>query len=860
MQRNYPFLFLAVAGAIFVSNALFLHIPLDRQTASVEDASSTSTPDSTDIETGYFFVRPPDKTYGTGDGSDWDNAFSGLPATLKRGSIYYVAPGVYPSYTFDDAEDGTKVITIKKATANVGGWTGDSGQAIFSSPIAFKKGYYEWNGTTGSGKDASSYGFAIKVTGSCATRQDQVQIPLFGDSVLISNIGIFHTEIENCGSAYDQNQNSIRAINSTNVSISNNFLHNSGHMFLVIGADYWTIENNYMKDNWSSAANHGEAMSLNGHDSVVSNNVFENAATQTWGTGVISWGQSGNARWKVYNNVVIGGTVSNGVFGSKDSATPDVFLDMDIYSNTIINVTGIGYGSGIFTGTTASQQSRVFNNLWIDSVNANMNGNIAHDYNACFECANSNISSEAHGQIAEGDPLVDSLNGDFHLKQATNAGLMAEYPYNIDPDNTVRGTDGTWDIGAYEYQESSINSQDAVPLNGLCSDIVNKCTAGSFTDTIDADTNSQWSCMGLNGGTTASCSVPFVTQADSTSTLVIAISALSIFSTSAVITWSTSEPATTQVQYGLTTAYGNSTSADSTKVTSHSVTLSNITPNTLYHYRVISINEAGNAAVSDDATFVTEAAVTTSSTGEGNSSTSAGSSGKRSSSSGIFKINYNNSTENAIVSSGIDSGASLPISVASCTPAITFTRSLPLGSRGDDVKRLQIFLNTHGYAIAATGAGSSGHETTYFGEKTRQALVSFQRVNHITPAVGYFGPVTRERIAALSGTGSSQSCIPVTSYTGTTLIRSLTLGSSGADVKSLQIFLNSHGYLVSSAGAGSPGYETSYFGEKTRQALASFQKANRITPAVGYFGPVTRGRVNAIGNTGSFKSPSDAPL
>ena len=71
--------------------------------------------------------------------------------------------------------------------------------------------------------------------------------------------------------------------------------------------------------------------------------------------------------------------------------------------------------------------------------------------------------------------------------------------------------------------------------------------------------------------------------------------------------------------------------------------------------------------------------------------------------------------------------------------------------------------------------------------------------------------------------------------------RNLTIGSSGQDVKNLQMFLNDNGYPVSQAGAGSPGNEGTYFGAKTAQALAKWQSANGISPASGVFGPKTRG-------------------
>lgn len=75
-----------------------------------------------------------------------------------------------------------------------------------------------------------------------------------------------------------------------------------------------------------------------------------------------------------------------------------------------------------------------------------------------------------------------------------------------------------------------------------------------------------------------------------------------------------------------------------------------------------------------------------------------------------------------------------------------FTQSRRMGETGADIKKLQIFLNTHGFPIAASGAGSRGYETTYFGALTRRALAAFQKAQGIEPPAGYFGPLTREYI------------------------------------------------------------------------------------------------------------------
>jgi hypothetical protein len=77
-----------------------------------------------------------------------------------------------------------------------------------------------------------------------------------------------------------------------------------------------------------------------------------------------------------------------------------------------------------------------------------------------------------------------------------------------------------------------------------------------------------------------------------------------------------------------------------------------------------------------------------------------------------------------------------------------FKANLTTGSLGSEVKALQEYLNAHGYTVAVSGAGSLGNETTRFGAATRAALVKYQKAKGITPASGYFGPLTRAAINA----------------------------------------------------------------------------------------------------------------
>jgi hypothetical protein len=89
------------------------------------------------------------------------------------------------------------------------------------------------------------------------------------------------------------------------------------------------------------------------------------------------------------------------------------------------------------------------------------------------------------------------------------------------------------------------------------------------------------------------------------------------------------------------------------------------------------------------------------------------------------------------------------------------------------------------------------------------------------------------QIATLQG-GSSSSSSSCAAFT-----MDQTMGSKGAEVTALQNFLIGKGHAIA-AGA------TGYFGAQSQAALAAFQSANGITPAAGYFGPITRAKVNGM--------------
>jgi len=71
------------------------------------------------------------------------------------------------------------------------------------------------------------------------------------------------------------------------------------------------------------------------------------------------------------------------------------------------------------------------------------------------------------------------------------------------------------------------------------------------------------------------------------------------------IFWDTDEPATGNVEYGLSPQYSSHTVADDTLKRHHEVTLSGLEQGKVYHYRVISQDIRGNQSVSEDLVFNT---------------------------------------------------------------------------------------------------------------------------------------------------------------------------------------------------------------------------------------------------------------
>ena len=71
-----------------------------------------------------------------------------------------------------------------------------------------------------------------------------------------------------------------------------------------------------------------------------------------------------------------------------------------------------------------------------------------------------------------------------------------------------------------------------------------------------------------------------------------------VWPTTATVTWTTNEPTTGRLEWGLDVLYGFTPIQSAPLKTAHSVTLTGLTPDTLYHLRIVATDAAGNATTS----------------------------------------------------------------------------------------------------------------------------------------------------------------------------------------------------------------------------------------------------------------------
>jgi len=187
----------------------------------------------------------------------------------------------------------------------------------------------------------------------------------------------------------------------------------------------------------------------------------------------------------------------------------------------------------------------------------------------------------------------------------------------------------------------------------------------------------------------------------------------------------------------------------------------------------------------------------------------------------------------------------LPSTTTTGTSASS-NEDLTVGMSGSSVAALQQRLIAASVGPAARSLAQAG-ATGYFGAVTANALVEYQTSAGISPATGYYGALTRAYMESGKSVATLPATAPTTPAKATAVsgmpTGDLTLGAKGSEVIWLQEFLikeatGPQADSLKEAGA------TGYFGTVTKAALMEYQTKHGISPAAGYFGPLTRAEIS----------------
>lgn len=211
------------------------------------------------------------------------------------------------------------------------------------------------------------------------------------------------------------------------------------------------------------------------------------------------------------------------------------------------------------------------------------------------------ISKDSSGNLA--------VSGDFTFTTAASATDLTAPTVSIPTPSGVSPLRGIVTVTAgasdnirifgvqFQIDSVNINSEDTIAPYSF---IWNTATVTDGSHAITAVARD-------TSGNTSSVSKNVIV--DNTAPVVSSVAAVPVLTTittaKATVNWLTDEPATTQIEYGLTPTYGSMTPLNAFLTSSHSQTISTIFPETLYHFRVKSKNKAGGETISPDFTFLT---------------------------------------------------------------------------------------------------------------------------------------------------------------------------------------------------------------------------------------------------------------
>ncbi len=398
---------------------------------------------------------------------------------------------------------------------------------------------------------------------------------------------------------------------------------------------------------------------------------------------------------------------------------------------------------------------------------------------------------------------------------------------------------------------SSTNATSCTASNGWSG---TKSTSGTQSVTPTANTTYTLTCTGSGGNSNTSTSVTVASAPPITAAPTVSNFSVQVRQGEARFRWNTDRPATSQVEYGATTAYGTQSAVSTILRTSHEVVVSGFNSGS-YNARARSV--ANNlTGLSNNTTFTVRSRpprinLVTASPGSiilnWSPISFTGYSGVailRSTTGYLNQYDANFEVARVTGSSFTDTSVtpgtvyyyslfvyddqenySDPATVSFTAPE-SINPPTPIPTPQDPP------VSSGGGGRGGGGGGSPVSIPSSIGvlPSNFNSLPEAQQISILTAKILELQTLINFLISQGAGLPSG-TC----SFT-----RDLTLGSSGEDVRCLQKYLNSQGFTVSSSGLGSVGNESTYFGPATQSAVIRWQRAKAILPSSGYFGPKSR--------------------
>ena len=166
------------------------------------------------------------------------------------------------------------------------------------------------------------------------------------------------------------------------------------------------------------------------------------------------------------------------------------------------------------------------------------------------------------------------------------------------------------DVGGGIDTDTILMSVDGVPVTPVLSGPSNNLTA-TFTPTSPYPTEASipvtfYACDLIGNCMLSADTFSFETEPPDLTPPIISNVLVNTTNSSATVTWMTNEGATSKVDYGLTNAYEKTPVSSNALVTSHSLLLEGLLPDTSYNFRLTSTDYFDNTAVTGNLVFHTK--------------------------------------------------------------------------------------------------------------------------------------------------------------------------------------------------------------------------------------------------------------